>query len=249
MIKAYPQKKGHMQKKGILVASDLHTEWLLPWWWERYSSCNTLPVVFVDLGMSSEIKDWCKERGNLYFFQESIEDKPLTPEVLASWEKSYGKTYERSRSAWFKKPLACLLSPFEETVWIDLDCEVLCNIEHLFDFLEKGKELAIYRSSDGDNLCNSGVVVFKKNSPLLKKWGSIARQNATNYWGDENILSELIQSSEETIAFIPKTYNWRVSTGIPDYAHIIHWVGEWGKEFIKKHGGLKSTIEKLSFLD
>ena len=53
------------QMDGIVVGADLTQEWLLPWWWSHYSRFNSLPVAFIDFGMSDEMKKWCQERGEL----------------------------------------------------------------------------------------------------------------------------------------------------------------------------------------
>jgi hypothetical protein len=33
-----------------------------------------------------------------------------------------------------------------------------------------------------------------------------------------------------------------MSRGVPLYAKIIHWKGEWGKQYIREHGGLKPAL-------
>ncbi len=50
---------------GVIVASTHHIEWLLPWWWYHFRLHNTLPVAFLDLGMSDASKEWFKQRGEL----------------------------------------------------------------------------------------------------------------------------------------------------------------------------------------
>ncbi len=245
---------GKLMRKGVLVASDSHMEWLLPWWWERYSCCNEFPVVFVDLGMTSEARLWCQERGEVLTVTEVFSFDT----VIKEWEEVYGSSYGQARKAWFKKPLACLLSPFEETIWMDLDCEVLSSIEPIFAYLE-GKELAIALDrvsaipegfSPEDNLesqliFNGGVIAYRKGSHLIKEWARIALAESHLYWGDDYILSTLIHQGQEKIQILPPIYNWRLADGTPFYAKIIHWCGEWGKACIAKQGGLKGLLEGL----
>lgn len=236
--------------RGVLVASDSHMEWLLPWWWERYSSCNALPVVFVDLGMTAKSKEWCQERGELL----SVTEVVFSDTAIKEWEEVYGSSYEQARKAWFKKPLACLLSPFDETLWLDLDCEVLSSIESIFTYLE-GKELAIalnraLTNSEGfplDDLLsfNGGVIVYRKGSEIVKEWARIALAESHLYWGDDHILSILIHHLQEKVEVLPSAYNWRVADGTPFYAKIIHWCGEWGKAYILKQGGMKGLLDGL----
>ena len=57
------RKTGLFDEDGVIVGSDANHEWLLVWWWENYSRFNSLPVAFVDFGMSPESRKWCQERG------------------------------------------------------------------------------------------------------------------------------------------------------------------------------------------
>ncbi len=243
--------------RGVLVASDSHMEWLLEWWWERYSSCNTLPVVFVDLGMTDKSKEWCQERGQLLSVREVV----FSEVVIKEWEEIYGSSYGQARKAWFKKPLACLLSPFDETVWMDLDCEVLSSIESIFSYLEE-EDLAIALDrvsaipegfspeTDPEDrmLFNGGVIAYRKGSEIVKEWARIALIESHLYWGDDYILSAIIHRLQGKVQVLPPIYNWRLADGVPFYAKIIHWCGEWGKACILKQGGLKGLLDGLPAL-
>src|SRR5690349_19670492 len=123
-------------EKGIIVGCDLHQEWLLEWWWELYRAKNTFPVAFADFGMSEHAKNWCASHGELIIvdidtsFVKSSNENFFTRGGRT--EALYGSSFEASRHSWFKKPFACLLSPYEITIWIDLDCEVLTKLDDLF---------------------------------------------------------------------------------------------------------------------
>jgi len=245
-------------KRGVVVGSDAHMEWLLPWWWERYSSSNKLPVFFVDLGMTEKAKLWCADKGEVFTLDPEKEKKSIKGTLVKEWIDIYGSSYERARNAWFKKPAACMATPFDETVWIDLDCEVLSSIEPIFSCLSEGKELAaaldripaipegfVPSKYEGLELFNGGVIVFKKESALIKEWAKIALEEPHLYWGDDHVLSTVIGRYPENVAVISPIYNWRMANGAPFYAKIIHWCGEWGKTFIAKKGGIKETLEGL----
>ena len=231
-----------MQSQGVVVASDKHMEWLLPWWWERYSSCNILPVVFVDLGMSREKKKWCQKKGSVLSLEGKRQEKLPPPETLLEWKKRYGESYVQARNAWFKKPLACRMSPFETSLWLDLDCEVLENIEHIFSFLQGGQEISIAWDARQE-VYNSGVIVFRKNSPLMEEWADLASTQSDLYWGDDRILSSILERFPEKVSLLSDLYHWRLSEGLPMGAKIIHWCGEWGKLCLAQHGGLKSVLK------
>jgi hypothetical protein len=243
-----------MEKKGFLVASDQNLEWLLPWWWDRYSSFNSHPVCFVDFGMTKEAVLWCRDRGQVIAVNEPHVFSPLSEEKRQEFEKIYGKSFCQSRQAWLKKPLACSLSPFEQTVWLDLDCEVLSQLTDMFDFLSPTKEMAlcfgstsspaqwIQEAFDAGTVCNSGVIVFSKKSSLIAQWERMVKEQSEQYFGDECILSLLICRHLDKVSRLPEAYNWRMSRGVPLYAKIIHWNGEWGKQYIAKHGGLQPAL-------
>lgn len=240
--------------RGVLVGSDSHMEWLLPWWWEKYSSSNQFPVVFADFGMTDKARKWCGERGEVL----AVKEMDFSDDCIKEWEEVYGSSYGQARKAWFKKPLACLLSPFEKTIWMDLDCEVLSSIELIFTYLED-KQLAIAldrvpaipegfapdRDLENRLIFNGGVIVFRKGSELVKEWARIALTESHLYWGDDYILSSIIHRMQEKVEILPPIYNWRLADGTPFYAKIIHWCGQWGKAYIAKQGGLKGLLEGL----
>ena len=135
------------QGDGLIVASDITQEWLLPWWWGHYSLHNSYPVTFVDLGMSQEMRAWCKERGN--FITLGVPDifvkvkEEIKDPLVRDWESLYGRKFWPRRHAWFKKPMACLKSPYLRTIWCDLDCEVRGPLQALFDFCENSSGIAL----------------------------------------------------------------------------------------------------------
>ena len=231
-------------EKGVLVGADMTIEWLLPWWWETYRRSNTLPVAFVDFGLTDGAKKFCQERG-VFISLDS-----LSSEVFAStnpdWAKSYGASYEKARQGWFKKPMALMKSPFEITLWTDLDCEILKSLDSLFSLAKEGPYLSLAREvSDGDSpypVYNGGVILYRKGNALLQAFAEKALTDAKHFWGDDRLLSFLIDRDSFSIDPLPSHYNWRISQGVPAGAAIIHWVGEWGKNYIKTYGGISSLL-------
>ena len=65
LFSAYRKWQSHdvIFPKGIIVASDMQQEWLLPWWWEHYTRFNSFPVAFIDFGMSKERENGVKSEG------------------------------------------------------------------------------------------------------------------------------------------------------------------------------------------
>lgn len=234
-----------VETDGIVVATDRRQEWLLPWWWSHYSAHNVHPVCFFDLGMSGKARRWCRQRGEVVRPQlpgESIGSRDRVDPMLAQgWEASYGKDYWHMRKASFCKPFVVNQSPFLRSVWLDLDCEVLLPIGELFDVPLPAAKVALVREGAP---YNSGVIVFERGSPLLQRWMQQTEIRDGEFWGDQNLLTHLIACEDFSVVDLPLIYNWRLSLGlgVPAGVKIVHWVGEWGKRYIQKYGGISSSI-------
>ncbi len=253
----YRWKRSPKKERGVLCGAERSQEWLLPWWWDRYSEHNSYPVTFFDFGMSDEMKAWCTERGEVVSM--GIDSSWITPrknidETLAkTWERDYGWRVWNCRQTWFKKPFAFLESPYEEGIWIDIDCEVLGSLKALFDHFDSNREMALVRDYDCDHLSqlspniryNGGVVVFQHGISILEDWAKSAMTQNHLFGGDDPLLSHLIHTHQLPIQELPEIYNWRMARGLNLCAVILHWVGNGGKEYIRKHGGLKPSLDRF----
>lgn len=226
---------------GIIVGADMTQEWLLPWWWKNYKRFNAYPVTFVDLGMSLEMKTWCKEHGQylpLFIADIFVADKEqVETERINEWEQGHGKIFWPSRNAWFKKPSACLQTPYKRSIWIDLDCEIRGSVNELFELADHPSGIAMAREvheiDSTQVLYNSGVIAFKHGIPLFEKWAEYAFDRNHLFSGDQNALSQRINEENLTIGEVPLIYNWsRCSPDNPD-AVILHWHGVHGKSVIR----------------
>ncbi|NGX45338.1 MAG: hypothetical protein K940chlam2_00487 [Chlamydiae bacterium] len=240
--------------RGVIVASDERSEWLLPWWWARYSARNTLPVCLIDLGLSHFGRTFCKERGTLLALDGAVScaaKDQISKEQAAHWEAIYGKELWEMRSAWFKKPHALCQTPFKKTLWLDLDCEVLLPLEPLFenhqnDSFVIASETESAFLAEGEPLYNSGVILYERTDPILEAWRAASLLKSGEAWGDQQLLSRIISEEQFPITLLDERYNWRMARGLNIHAAIIHWVGSWGKEYIRKHGGLADDLAEIS---
>lgn len=224
-------------EEGVLVACDLAQEWLLPWWWNCYRKTNDHPVAFVDLGLSESMKKWCRERGT--FIRLKVPDVFVSEKdeieagVASAWEDASGRQFWENRNAWFKKPMACLQTPFQKTIWLDLDCEVLGSLLPLFAYCGHASGIAIAREQNDpfrtEGSVNSGVIVYRKGLPLFEMWAREALENNHRYPGDQDILTVLIRD----FAPLPEIYNWSRCRQDDPSAVIIHWHGKHGKTVIR----------------
>lgn len=234
--------------QGIIVGSDQTQEWLLPWWWEHYSHHNSYPIVFVDFGLSFEAKAWCRERGQLVSLRMvdfAAEQAEIDPSLVKEWEDQFGTSFWQSRGAWFKKPLACLQSPFERSIWIDLDCEIRGSIAPLFDLADHPSGIALTKDSFDEpityQIFNSGVIVFRNKLPLISEWANQSLQLNHLFRGDQELLSYLIAKQQLKIAELAPIYNW--SRCQEDHSNVIihHWHGEHGRSMIKHQLWMKAS--------
>ncbi|MES2199737.1 MAG: hypothetical protein V4489_06180 [Chlamydiota bacterium] len=224
--------------QGFIVGADSKQEWLLPWWWERYSKYNQYPVTFVDFGLSQKMKEWCKKQGNYIELPidvpTSIKNFHSTLQI-ESWEKRYGQNFWESRNAWFKKPLACLQAPYTRSVWMDLDCEVRGSLSPLFSLPFPSEGVAVTKEYvQGKELgINSGVIVFQKGATIIQDWAKASLEKNYAYPGDQDALYDLIIEKKVPLYELPIIYNQsRFSNNLSD-AIVIHWHGEFGKSVIR----------------
>lgn len=225
--------------EGVIVGSDQSQEWLLPWWWSHYTRHNQHPVAFIDFGMTAKMKQWCQERGDLIrlgladlFVKEKEEILSSTAE---NWETKYGEQFWISRGAWFKKPFACMKSPFKRTVWIDLDCEIKGSMTPLFLFSKHSSQIALAKDRAASSLpiYNSGVIAFQKGAPLIEQWALESERQNGDFRTDQDLLSQLIFDQGLKICELPLIYNWNIGYGENPDSVIDHWVGEIGKLALK----------------
>lgn len=240
---------------GIICGVDEGQEWLLPWWWSRYSALHNYPVTFCDFGMSPESKRWCEERGEVIPIAipsgvVALQGK-LHPRLTAHAETLYGQRLWSSRPHWFKKPFAILSSRYEKGLWLDVDCEILRSIESVASCEIKIDETALVRDYTHSTLpshhaairYNGGVILFQHGNPLMIEWAEKALSMNHLFIGDDQLLSYLIQEGKASVKELPEIYNWKLLRGINFDSVILHWVGEGGKEYVRKYGGIKPLLE------
>ncbi len=224
--------------EGILVGCDRNQEWLLPWWWNHYRTHNHHPVAFIDFGLSKEALHWCEERGIVIALERDCYLKEVPETHKEAWETRAGIIWP-FRSAWFKKPLAFLLSPFQYSCWIDLDCEIRGSLEPLFNYLHLGIDIALVPEleevqqrdldqnwiSPGEITYNSGVVAFRKGSPVLSSWAELSFEHNHQFMSDQNALSRAIFLNSPPLAELPRIYNWQKKNQPPNpHAVILHYL-------------------------
>ncbi len=234
------------EKRGIIVGCNAGMERLLPWWWENYNKTNTFPVTFFDFGMSKKALKWCSERGTTVQLKLpfSLFAKRLKcPEIWEKEMRRFGKynTAQYRRLSWFKKTFVYLNTPYQQTIWMDLDCQVNENLEELFLYSDHPSQMAIanerhnkwkMKTEEGwkasvDNAYNSGVISYRHGCQIIEDW-TLAVINSDNFYlGDQDLLCNVIEKSSVKPNILPNSFNWIVNEHKQNpHAHILHYAGK-----------------------
>lgn len=228
--------------KGILCYSNQEYEWLIPWWLQNIRRFSSLPIAVVDLSLSNKMKKWCKEAGlTLLRFNKPKQahlQKP-TLKQRQKWEKNYFGDLWKLRDIWFFKPYILLASPFQQTLYLDLDCQVIGAFDCL---LEEKTLFGICPEPTQSDLYNSGVILYRHNSSILDEWALRSMNESHLYMGDENLLSDILIKNTHLFKSLDPQYNCRPHHPLAKEASIIHWVGAGGKRDI-----LASILEQRAF--
>lgn len=252
-------------EQGFVVGCSQQQEWLLPWWWMHFRLHNEYPVTFVDFGdMSTAAKQWCQHRGELVTLHVPAEAFVATREqVLAEHAKSWQKPdfdVWSVRAAWFKKPFACLQSPYKKSVWLDLDCQVRNNLAPLFAYASGAQQIALSAEPlliqsiheqqgitlYGEKEYNTGVIVFQHGTPFIIEWAKMCMKSSNTVRGDQEALSKLAFLYEMNFEELDQRFNYRGNdlNEVPRMS-IVHWLGG-SKEHIRHE---MEELQHCHFID
>lgn len=243
------------EEAGLIVGCDEAQEWMLPWWWERYSEHNTLPVTFIDFGLSLEAKAFCEERGQRVdlFLPDSF--TPQKEQISTSLRQQWNKIFDweddpfwwNKRMRCHQKPFAFLMTPYKHTLWVDVDCEVCADLIPLFERIKSEDTIYIVPKLEEDQRYyenngiaepgevgyNSGVVGFHSGSDLILKWAESTIHDHPFFISDEDLFSRLAFLEKWKVVQLEQCYNWLPHfRGFNPETKINHWLGNSGKFFL-----------------
>jgi len=230
---------------GVIVGCTQNQEWLLPWWWMHYHLFNHLPVTFIDFGdMSAQAVKWCKKRGSLIHLDiptDFIAGKDtVDPKLGDIWQAIHPEVWQM-RLAWFKKPFALLQSPYQRTLWMDLDCQTRASVQPILDLCSSSSGIAMVEEPEaiinldlrrglllpGEKEYNSGVMVFDHGIPVIQTLARKAVEENRLFIGDQQMLGRILFTENYPVTAMPSTYNCRVDFGINPNALVLHWLGRF----------------------
>lgn len=229
---------------GVITGCDWRMEKMLPWWWENYKAHNPYPVTFIDFGLSSNMRRWCRTLGGvinlevpLYLLKKRI-NCPLKELEGLKPKKILHK--QLRRMCFFKKPFALLQSPYRRTVWIDVDCEIKDNLLDLFEYSKNPHGISLtplsphkhlYHLQRGwikpnQKMFNCGVISYQRGARIIQQWAIAVVTREKFYYADQNILTDLIYEQKIDFPFFPATYNWVLKEwGMNPTAKVLHYAG------------------------
>jgi hypothetical protein len=228
--------------RGCIVGCCAKMEYLLPYFYINFRLNSEMPIVFFDFGMTSMGRSYCEKRGAVITIDDSLYDPKSDTQL------------ELIKTMWFKKPLAFKQTPFEETLWLDLDCKIFKPFDDIFETLgNKWISLLLEKKSDLQKIpCfNSGVCVFKKNAPFIKMWIKESIQKAEYYKGDQDALSFILKDHLDHISILPQKFNYLYSKKgsiRKNNVVIVHYFSLF-KTFLQKEYLMLEKNSHLSVLD
>ena len=213
--------------QAFITGCDEGHAWMLPWFVKNYKRHNSTPLIFSDFGVSEKTLEYVRREFHCVLDMTKVKE-----------------------AGWFKKPRSMLYAPAKKTVWIDTDCEILDNIEDIFNKLVPNKLAMVedkpWSKRRGELWHNSGIVGFIGKPIILHNWCQKVHDDPLV--GDQEVLHSMVRkdslSRQIYIEDLPNEYNWlRLQL---DQGHdskrkkIMHWTGNKGKDkirrLIKKNG-------------
>ncbi|NDD58968.1 MAG: hypothetical protein EBZ47_06955 [Chlamydiae bacterium] len=247
--------KGFIENEGIITGCDKAQEWMLPYFYKKYAEFNQRPISFIDFGMSNKAKEFCRSIGNLYPLQFPKKYIPSPCNVSSSIQALWNHASGRGDNSlfWYKyakyhhKPLAFLMTPYKNTLWLDVDCEVMKDLSAVFDKIQASPSLCIVPrlkscqkeyiakglAIEGQEGYNSGVVGYGRESSVILDWANETLHKHHLFMTDEDLFASLCLEKKYSITHLDAMYNWMPhSHGWNPEAAIFHWVGEAGKHLL-----------------
>lgn len=218
--------------QGVITGTNARYEWMLKLWWHYYSQTNTYPVTFMDFGMSKSARLWCESKGSVLSISlpEGIPtpESKIDPLKKREWEVAYKSPWE-ARKGWFYKPFALLKTPYEQTLWIDIDTFVIKPLTSLFEISglalpqDQTRVQNPTKLLPGEISYATSLIRFTKNDPLLKKWAQKVKESTHLFLGDQEILSRLICEDQTPITTLPPIFNAKPKPNLSPDTFIVHF--------------------------
>lgn len=232
-----PKKESRKkEKRGIITAADAPFFEALKRLVVSVRSREAMAVV--DLGLTAEQKEWLLGQGVPQMF-----DRGPVRANINGWQ-TWGK------------PAYIQASPFDHTVWLDADCEVVGDVERLFEhrpmlvrmnnnWPQNANDWRLYQHFPvpmqlaTNNLVNAGVLGFDKGEAsikLLDVWAGMCRVALQDYeirkllmFYDNGALNWAIEKTESAGLIVDEPGLNRINdkTFKPEGDDVVHHYVKW----------------------
>ena len=236
--------------QGVICGVDCSQFWLLSFFLDRYFQFNQYPITIFDFGLNQWQKSWIEAKFSLKAIEcidGWIKDaSEVGFKEKAVWEETHGLEFWSHREKWFKKPFACIKSPYEQTVWLDLDCEVLGPINGLFEALQQHSLALALDPKESKGLYpiyNSGVIGFKKTAKVISLWAEKSLVLNDVFRGDQDLLSFLIHQEAVYLHVVSEIYNCSYKSKNAEKCMIMHWMGSSAKNLLREKIALSQLVK------
>ncbi len=236
--------------QGVIIGADKTQEWMLGWWYAHYKKYCDYPIAICDFGLSKNGLTKAKQIGTVLDFDKTsllkLFNKTLCPKKETSWQELYSGKLQNIHPIWMLKPFGLAHTPFEKTIWIDLDCQIQGKLDDIFSFIDNSTgftivpEMPDYQSLleskgyllPGEIVYNSGVIGYKQGCKIIDLWKDEVLSHHTNYLGDQDALSRIIHRHRLPVHRMRMGYNARLRHAQDPSTVIVHYVHLWGKKYI-----------------
>ena len=177
--------------------------------------------------MSKSARNWCETKGTVLTASDQLL-KQITQAQKEKWQDLHPDEIWNDRAIWFKKPLFLSMTPFEHSVWIDVDAEVKNPLTPLFDYLKDShfavcqdvpRGIAVRREKGllltDENAFLTGVIAYHSTSPLLKKWTENCLTRNDVFFSEQDALNRTIYEEKIPLEILPSGFNYAPCTDCP----------------------------------
>lgn len=166
---------------GVLVIASKKNEWALPWWFANYLCKNTLPVTFIDAGLSSSGLAFCRRCASVI---------PARQEYLKNKEALQAH--------------ALKTSSYERSLLIGIHIHIRSDVSSILDYFQDANTLLFSYDNKGKKSFSTDLIACCSDHPFLDTWlnASLAKKPSS--------LIRAIESFQESTLVLPQEYNWPV---------------------------------------
>lgn len=242
------ERSNSHRSQGIITGCDQSQEWMLKWWLEHAEKNAGMPLSFVDFGLSKSACIYLKNRGINVLDGSSILKPFLTKSHYSypsSWIEKWKRESTSQRPFYFAKPLACLLSPYDQTLWVDLDCKIVQTPKQAFSYIDPNFGMTMSLDSEqtainwqeqglidkGSVAYQAGVIAFNKDSSLMLTWKQLCLSSYDTEYSEQTAIINYLHRNKKTLQLLPSFFN-HLNPHQHQKVSIAHYGGHWHKLYL-----------------